>query len=87
MKRAGSFLDRFEKLTPPNDAVRRAVAEAIRKVTGVPVTREKVKVVRGVAFVTCSSVARNAIRIARGKIFEELAKILPKAGQQVREIR
>jgi hypothetical protein len=87
MKQAGSFLDRFKKLTPPNDAVRRAVAEAIKTVVGAPVTREHVKVVRGVAFVTCSSVARNAIRVARGKIFEELGKILPKARQQVREIR
>ena len=87
MKQAGSFLGRFQKLTPPDDAVRRAVAEAIRNVAGVPITREKVRVVRGVAFVTCSSVARNAIRVARGKIFEELGKILPKARQQVREIR
>lgn len=87
MKQAGSFLDRFKKLTPPNDAIRKAVAEAIRNGAGVPIQREHVKIHRGTAFITCSSVARNAIRVARGRIFEELEKILPKARQQVRELR
>lgn len=87
MKHAASFLDRFQNLTPPNDAVRKAVAEAIRTIAGVPITREQVKVVRDVAFITCSSIARSAIRRSRGHILEELAKQLPKANELVRDIR
>lgn len=87
MKHAASFLDRFQNLTPPNDAVRKAVAEAIRNIAGVPITREQVKVVRDVAFITCSSIARSAIRRSRAHILEELAKQLPKANELVRDIR
>jgi hypothetical protein len=87
MKHAASFLDRFQNLTPPNDAVRKAVAEAIRAIAGVPITREQVKVVRDVAFITCSSIARSAIRRSRANILEELAKKLPKANELVRDIR
>ena len=87
MKRAASFLDRFQNLTPPNDAVRKMVAEVIKNIAGVPITREQVKITRDVAFITCSSVARNAIRRSRTDILEELAKRLPKARELVRDIR
>jgi hypothetical protein len=87
MKQAGSFLSRFKNLTPPNDAVRQAVAAAVKGVAGVPITKKDVKVVRGVAYVTCSSVAKNAIRRTKIEIFEELQKTLPKARQHVHDIR
>ncbi len=87
MKQAGAFLARFQKLTPPNDAIRRAVAEVVKSVAGVPITRDQVRVVRGTAFITCSSVAKNAIRRVRAEIFEELEKKLPKARNEVRDIR
>lgn len=87
MKHAASFLDRFQHLTPPDDAIRKAVAEVIKNVAGVPITREQVKMTRDVAFITCSSIARSAIRRSRVQILEELAKQLPKARQVVRDIR
>ncbi len=87
MKQAGSFLARFQKLTPPNDALRRALVDAVKNASGVTITRSQVKVVRGTAFITCSSIAKNAIRVARGRIFEELEKILPQSKKEIRDIR
>jgi hypothetical protein len=87
MKQAGSFLARFNNLTPPDDAVRRAVADAIKNIAGVPVTRSQVKVTRGIAYVTCSSVAKNTIRRFKVEIFAEVSKLIPKARQHLHDIR
>ncbi len=87
MKSAGDFLSRFKSLAPPNDAVRRAVAKAVRAVAGVPVEKEAVTIARGVAFVECSSVAKSAIRASRGAILKELFLELPKSRDIVRDVR
>ncbi|MDO8523851.1 MAG: hypothetical protein Q7R74_01330 [bacterium] len=87
MKSAGDFLSKFKSLTPPNDAVRKAVAKAVRAIAGVPVGEEAVTIARGVAFVECSSVAKSTIRSARGAILKELFLDLPKSRDIVRDIR
>ena len=87
MKDAGSFLAKFARLTPPNDAVRRAVAESVSAIAGVPIKREDVSVARNVAFIKCSSVAKSAIRAARVEILEDIVRRMPKARDIVRDVR
>lgn len=87
MKLVGDFLSKFQSLSLPNDAARRAVAEAVRRVTGVPAEKKDVSIAHGVAFVRCSSVAKNAIRVQRAEVLEELYSALPKARDLVRDVR
>jgi hypothetical protein len=87
MKLAKDFLSKFQNLTPPDDAVRKAVAETIRSVVGAPIARADVTIRNGIAFVQCSSVAKSAIRVQRGKVLEELYREMPKARELVRDVR
>ena len=87
MKKIGNLLSRFQNITPPDDAVRRAVAKVVSDVTGVRIQREDVVIQRGVAFVKCSSVAKSVIRGMRPAILEELAKEIPSARNSVRDVR
>ena len=87
MKSAGDFLSKFNNLKPPNDAIRKAVANAVRDAAGVPVATKDVKIAHGVAFIECSSIAKSAIRAKRGPILDELYQMIPKARESVRDIR
>jgi hypothetical protein len=87
VKKVQGFLDKFQALTPPQDAVRSAVATAASAVLGTTVTKDKVRVQNGVAFVTLSSVAKNKLRIGREAFFALLYERLPKARQLVRDVR
>lgn len=87
MKQLGNFLDKFQKLTPPNDAVRAAVAHAASSVLGTPVGKDKVRVQNGVAHLTLSSVARNKLRVARQSFFALLYEKMPRARELVRDVR
>ena len=87
MKRAQDFLSRFQNLTPPDDALRSAVAKAVHAAAGVPATKKDVTLANGIAFIDCSSVAKSAIRVSRGEILKELFAELPKARDTIRDIR
>lgn len=87
MKSAGSFLSRFEKLTPPNDALRRAVAKAASTILGKTVTKEQVRIQNRVAFIETTSVAKNKLRLERQELFDLMCESLPKARDLVRDIR
>ena len=87
MKKIDGLLSKFQNITPPDDAVRRAVAKAVFNIAGVKVKREDVTIQHGVAFIKCSSVAKSVIRISRTAILSELAHELPKARDSVRDIR
>ena len=87
MKLAKDFLSKFKNLTPPDDAVRKAVADSIARIVGVPLKKGDVLLSRGIAFVQCSSVQKSAIRVSRAAVFEELYARLPKARDTVRDIR
>lgn len=87
MKLAKDFLSKFHSLTPPHDAVKRAVANAVQAVAHVPIAKKDVSVTRGVAFVRASSIAKSAIRLKRGEILEHVFSALPKARETVRDIR
>ena len=87
MKKLGNFLDKFQKLTPPNDAVRGAVAHAASAVLGTPVGKDKVRVQNGVAHLTLSSVAKNKLRVGRQTFFALLYEKLPRARELVRDVR
>lgn len=87
MKKVQGFLDKFQKLTPPQDAVRGAVASAAAAVLGTPVGKDKVRVQNGVAFIALSSVAKNKLRIGRETFFALLYERLPKARNLVRDVR
>ncbi len=87
MKQANSFLAKFDKLTPPNDAVRKAVALAVYAVLGTKLTKTDVRVQCAVAFVNCSSIVKNKIRISRKEILELALERLPKGKETIRDIR
>jgi hypothetical protein len=87
MKLAKDFLARFQSLTPPDEAVRAAVAKIVHRVAGVPASKKDITLSRGVAFVDCSSVAKSALRMSRGEILSELYLELPKARETVRDVR
>lgn len=87
MKSAGSFLSRFEKLTPPNDALRRAVAKAATTILGKTVTKEQVRIQNRVAFIEISSVERSKLRLERQELLDLMCESLPKARDMVRDIR
>lgn len=87
MRSAGDFLSKFQKLTPPDDALRRAVASAVTKVLGKEVSKGQVKIQNGVAFIDVSSIAKNKIRLERRAILDLLFEKIPKAADKVRDIR
>ncbi len=87
MKKIQGFLDKFQKLTPPQDAIRGAVATAASAVLGTTVSKDKVRVQNGIAFITLSSVAKNKLRLGRETFFALLYERLPKARQLVRDVR
>ncbi len=87
MKKVQGFLDKFQKLTPPQDAIRSAVATAVTAVLGTPVGKDKVRVQNGIAFVAVSSVAKNKLRLGRETFFALLYERLPKARNLVRDVR
>ncbi|MEK9177107.1 MAG: hypothetical protein AAB923_02305 [Patescibacteria group bacterium] len=87
MKPAHTFLSKFKSLTPPDDAMRRAVAEAVSLVAGVPVKKKDITISRGIAFVKMSSVAKSALRVRRGEVLAYIFRELPKARDSIRDIR
>jgi hypothetical protein len=87
MKPVKDLLSRFKKLTPPDQAVRRAVAEAISEIARVPVTLKEISIKNSVAFVKCSSIARNVIYSKRPMILAALMRNLPRAERLIRDVR
>ncbi len=87
MHRLSDFLSRFRGMTPPDDALKKALARAVQASVGAPVNIKDISLSNGIAFIRVSSVAKNAIRLARGKILNELVAEYPKARGLVRDIR
>lgn len=87
MKLIGDFLSRFQNLTPPDDALRRVIADIVKKQTRVPITKLDVSITNDIAFIRCSSIAKSAIQVKRGAILSELFEEIPKARASIRDIR
>lgn len=87
MKQVGSFLSRFQNLTPPDEAVKNEIARAVKNIAGVPVSKKNVTLARGIAFIDCSSVGKSVIRTRKAEILEEIFAALPKARESVRDVR
>lgn len=87
MKLAKDFLSRFEKLTPPDDVLRRVVANAVYGVTKIPIKKKDISISNNVAFVRTSSIGKSVIRTKRGDVLEEVFKEFPKAREILRDIR
>jgi hypothetical protein len=87
MKKISGFLERFSKLTPPDDAVKRELAAAISEALHTAVSKKAIQIAHGVAFVAGSSVMKSAIAINRGKILQSLYDALPKSRESVRDVR
>lgn len=87
MKSASDFLSKFQKLTPPNDALRRAVSRAASEILGTPVAKDKVRVQNSVAYLDVSSVAKHKLRTERRALLDLIYEQLPKARDLVRDVR
>lgn len=87
MKKLGSFLSRFQDLTPPNDAIKGALVAAILDTIDVSVTKKDIEITRGTAFVMTSSITKSMITLNRAAILAELYQSLPKSREVVKDVR
>lgn len=87
MKLIRDFLSRFNSLTPPNDAFKGAIAEAVTQVMGTPISKKAVRIQNGTAYITGSSVMKNALQVKRGEVLEYLYGALPKSRDTIRDVR
>jgi hypothetical protein len=87
MKLVNDFLARFQNLTPPDDSLKRAIANAVYSVARVPVKKKDVSISNSTAFVECSSIAKSALHLKRGAILEEVFQQIPNARGKLRDIR
>lgn len=87
MKSIGSFLSKFNSLTPPDDSVKNAVLTAVQDVVGAPLQKRDLNIKNGVVYVKASSVLKSAIMVNRARILEALFDTLPKSRDTVRDIR
>ena len=87
MKSAGDFLAKFKSLTPPDDALRSAIARAVSVVCSTTLAKGAIKIQNNIAFIACSSVLKNKIRIDRRAILDDVYERVPKARDMVRDIR
>ena len=87
MEPLSGFLAKFARLSPPNDAIKKAVVRALRDVAAVSVEPAAISFSRGTVFVRCSSVAKSVIRAKRGQILDAIAREHPRAREKARDIR
>lgn len=87
MKQAGNFLSKFEKITAPHDALKRAVIGSVRDIVGAVLEKKHITIRSGTAYIESSSVIKNKIRIDRSKILSNLYERIPSAVKSVRDIR
>ena len=86
MKRANDFLKKFQSLTPPHDALKKAIVNAAR-VYGVNLSKGQVKMHNATAYIEAPSIIKNKIRIHRGDILRHIHTELPKSSFLIRDIR
>lgn len=87
MKLVGHFLDRFNKLSPPNDSLKTELIKALNETLNIQCSKEKISIQSGVAFVRVSSVLKNTIQINRNAVLENLFERIPRAKEIIRDIR
>lgn len=87
MKLVNNFLARFQNLTPPDDSLKKAVANAVFSIANIPVKKNDISITNGIAFVRCSSVAKSVLNLKRGAILKEVFEEIPKARTALRDIR
>jgi len=74
-------------LTPPNDAVKGAIAEAATQILNTPISKKSVRIQNNTAFITGSSIMKNSLQVNRGQILQRLYENLPKARDSIRDVR
>jgi len=87
MKRIGDFLTRFQNLTPPDDAVKKAVVDVVADELGVSIAKKDVYIKQNVAHVKTTSIIKNTLALNRGRILSALYTKLPKLKDTIRDVR
>lgn len=87
MKQIGDFFSRFASLTPPNESIRIALVRAIEEVLGAKVSKEQIRISRGVAYVQAGSIIKSSVIMRRGDILDRVYLEAPKARDVVRDVR
>lgn len=87
MKLVGDFLERFNKLSPPNDSLKSELVKSLKETLDIYCSKEKISIQNGVAFVRVSSVVKNTIQINRNIVLRNLFERVPRAKDTIRDIR
>lgn len=72
MKRLQGLLERFRNINPPDRAVQNAAVAAIKKVTGLTLTRASIKVQKGVLYLKTKSVIKSEILLHKKEILSAI---------------
>ena len=76
MKNLEFFLEKFKKLTPPDDVVRSAVARAIHEVMGVEIGKEHISLKHDTVHVNSSPAFKQEMRMKRELLLAKIAEHL-----------
>jgi len=85
MNTISNFLNKFTKITPPDDVVKRVFIDIVIEFTGVILKRADIVYKQGVMLVYVPAVIKSELYLAKSKILQELKnKLGPKAPVDIR---
>ncbi|MAG12699.1 hypothetical protein CL630_02685 [bacterium] len=76
----GTFLKKFEKLTPPDDFLKKTLISILEKEISVSIKRSDICVNGGIVYLSTSPVIKNEIFMKKPLILERLNSVLPQKG-------
>ena len=79
-----SFFNKYRKMVPPDDAVRRAVVRVVESEADVLLFKKHIRVVRGTVFIKAASAAKHEIFLHKPGILGRLNREL--GGKKVKDI-
>lgn len=85
MQNISAYLEKFKKLTPPDDSLRTKIVQIISDLFEEEIKKEDVRLRNGIVFMSIkNSKLKSEIFLKKRKILEEIKKNF---GEKVRDIR
>ncbi len=73
-----SFLQRYLNLTPPDGAIRKALAETLKELLNIAVDQRTIKIVGTVAYIEIDTTTKSIFFIHQGNILKRVEEKLGK---------